>query len=483
MGSVWCLVFGVWLLSISSSQRMPPGKTTNTTYVTRNTKHQTLFNMKILQNARVVQLQPGSVQDKMDIVVEGSTILDVGQRLTETYPGAEVTDLHGAIVTPGIVCSHNHFYSGLARGILATIPPSPDFVSILQNLWWRLDRALDEESLYASGLICALEAIKAGTTSVIDHHASPSFIRGSLQVLKSCYEQAGLRGILCYETTDRNGRAGLKAGVEENIEFAKSVDRAKANGQRYLVEAAIGGHAPFTLDDEALSMLADAITTTGRGFHVHVAEDRYDTSYSHHRYGQDILQRLEEFGLVNEKSLFAHCVHVNESDIDIINAHDAFVLHNARSNMNNSIGYAEQLAAFTHVALGTDGIGSNMFEEMKVAYFKHKDAGGAYWPGDFLRFLHNGNEILARYFHKKFGRIEKGYQADLTIYDYDVPTPLAGENIAGHFVFGLSSRDVESVMIDGEFVYQHRQFPFEVAPIYENARREAQRLWNRMDAI
>lgn len=439
--------------------------------------------MKILKNTCLVQFQPGSVQGNMDIVIDGNKILDVGQNLAGKYTDADLKDLDGAMVTPGIVCSHNHFYSGLARGIMANIKPCPDFVSTLQNLWWRLDRALDEESLYSSGMVCVLEAIKAGTTSVIDHHASPSFIKGSLNVLKECYEKAGLRGILCYETTDRNGKADMKEGVKENVEFAKSVDKAKTEDKRYLVEAAIGGHAPFTLDDEALSMLADAVESTGRGFHVHVAEDRYDVSYSHHLYEKDIIQRLADFNLVNEKALFAHCVHLGESDIQLLNGHDAFVLHNARSNMNNFIGYAEKLSLFKNVALGTDGIGSNMFEEMKAAYFKHKDAGGQYWPGDFLGFLHNGNVILERYFAQQFGKIEKGYHADLTIYDYDLPTPLLKENIGGHLIFRLSSRDVNSVMIDGEFVYEDRQFPFDVKPIYENARKEAKRLWDRMDAL
>ncbi|MCP4399214.1 MAG: putative aminohydrolase SsnA [bacterium] len=439
--------------------------------------------MKILKNAYLIQFQPESVQENVDIVIDGNKIFDVGRNLAGNYPDADVKDLKGAMVTPGIVCSHNHFYSGLARGIMANIKPCPDFVSTLQNLWWRLDRALDEESLYSSGIICVLEAIKAGTTSVIDHHASPFFIKGSLNVLKECYEKAGLRGILCYETTDRNGEQGMQEGVAENIEFAQSIDAAKAENKRYLVEAAIGGHAPFTLNDKALSMLAEAVKTTGRGFHVHVAEGRYDVSYSHHLYGKDLLPRMQDFGLVNEKALFAHCVHLQDSEIDIINQHDAFVLHNARSNMNNSIGYAEKLSSFKNVALGTDGIGGNMFEEIKMAYFKHKDAGGPYWPGDFLGLLHNGNVILERYFDKKFGNVEKGYQADLTIYDYDVPTPLAAENIGGHFVFGMSSRDVNSVMVDGEFVYENRQFPFDVAPIYAKARKDAKVLWERMDAL
>lgn len=439
--------------------------------------------MKILKNTKVVHFAPGSVQDNLDIVIDGSVIQAVGPNLAANYPGAEVKDLKGAMVTPGIVCSHNHFYSGLSRGILANIKPSQDFISILINLWWRLDRAIDQDILYYSGLVCVLEAIKAGTTSVIDHHASPSFIKGSLDVLRQGYEKAGLRGILCYETTDRNGKEGTKEGVEENIEFAKSVDKAKAAGKPYLVEAAIGGHAPVTLDDDALRMLADAVKESGRGLHIHVAEDRYDVSDSHGTYQKDIMQRMADFGLVNDKGIFVHGVHLGAADIEVLNHYDAFLVHNARSNMNNSVGYAEKLPTVKNVALGTDGIGVNMFEEVKCAYFNHKDTGGAYWPGDYLRFLQNGNTLLERYFGEKYGKVEAGYKADLTIYDYDIPTPLTGDNVGGHFVFGMSSRDVKSVMVDGVMVYEDRQFPFDTAPIYAQAQKEAQRLWQCMDAL
>ena len=118
-----------------------------------------------------------------------------------------------------------------------------------------------------------------------------------------------------------------------------------------------------------------------------------------------------------------HGVHLGAPDIEILNQHDAFLVHNARSNMNNNVGYAEKLPTVKNVALGTDGIGVNMFEEVKCAYFKHKDTGGAYWPGDYLRFLQNGNTILERYFGEKYGKVAAGYKADLTIYDYDAPTP------------------------------------------------------------
>ena len=183
--------------------------------------------MLLLKNSCILQFQPPEVMEGMDILIDSGRIIDVGKNIVSNSPDTRAIDLEGNLVSPGLVCSHNHFYSALARGIIADIKPSTDFVSILQNLWWRLDRAIDEEILYYSGLIGALEAIKAGTTSVIDHHASPSFIRGSLKVLKSAFERAGLRGILCYEATDRNGNRGMREGIEENISFAHNIEKER----------------------------------------------------------------------------------------------------------------------------------------------------------------------------------------------------------------------------------------------------------------
>lgn len=441
--------------------------------------------MLILKNVTAVQLHPAMVQENVDIAIDGDEILAVGPALTQRFPEASYKEMHGKVVMPGIVCSHNHFYSGLSRGIQAKIAPCPDFISTLKNLWWRLDRALDEESLYYSGLICSLEAIKSGCTAVIDHHASPAYIAGSLDTLRNAFIKAGLRGMTCFETTDRNG--GLKelqAGVEENIRFAKHIDAAKEKGQQpYLVEAHIGAHAPFTVPDAGLAMLSEAVKVTGRGLHIHAAEDRYDVSHSHHHYGKDLLARLAEYDLIDSKTLIAHGLYLSADDIALLNDKDGFLVHNARSNMNNHVGYNHQLTGIRNLALGTDGIGSDMFEEMKFAFFKHRDAGGPLWPDSFARALTNGNALLSRNFHAKFGRLEAGYKADLTLCDYASPTPLLPENVAGHIAFGLGSSSVHSVMVNGVMVYEDRQFAFDCEPIYAQARKVAARMWQRMDAL
>ncbi len=439
----------------------------------------------MLKNATLAQLHPAKVEEGVDIVIENDRIIETGTNLSQRYPQARIKEMRGRLVMPGMVCSHNHFYSGLSRGIQANIAPSPDFISTLKNLWWRLDRALDEESLYYSGLICSLEAIRSGCTAVIDHSASPAYIAGSLSQLRNAFLKVGLRGMTCFETTDRNGGLQeLEASVEENIRFAREIDRARESGSEpYLVEAHIGAHAPFTVPDEGLAMLREALKATGRGLHIHMAEDRYDVSHSHHHYGKDLLVRLAEFDLIDSKTLVAHGLYLSEVDIELLNARDGFLVHNARSNMNNHVGYNQRLTAFRNLALGTDGIGSDMFEELKFAFFKHRDAGGPLWPDSFARALSNGNTLLSRNFNDRFGRVEAGYKADLTISDYTPPTPLLAANLAGHIAFGMGASHVHSVMVNGVMLYEDRQFAFDCEAIFAEARKVAKKMWQRMDAL
>jgi putative selenium metabolism protein SsnA len=440
--------------------------------------------MILLKNATVVHLHPAEVAPGVDIVLDGSMIVSVGRSAGEGIRPQRSIDLAGRVVMPGLVCGHDHFYSCLSRGILARIAPAPDFVSTLQNLWWRLDRAIDAETLRAGTMAGALEAVKAGCTAVIDHHASPSFIAGSLDVLKECFEAAGLRGVLCYETTDRNGPDGMRAGVEENRRFARLVEaERKPKGEHRLVEAMIGGHAPFTLPDEALDALAAVAAETGRGFHVHAAEDGFDTSYSHRVYRKSPLRRLDDAGLLGEKAIVGHGIYLTAEDREILNSRGAYLAHACRSNMNNHVGYNAELPHVKNVLLGTDGIGSDMLLEAKFAYFRHRDAGGPLGPGAFMRFLQAGNDVLHRCFGERFGRVEPGCKADLLVLDYDAPTPLVRENVPGHVLFGMGSRDVNTVIVNGTIVMENRTFRLDAGPVYAAAQAAARALWKRMDAL
>ena len=440
----------------------------------------------VIRNTRVIQtMEPVEVLEGVDVVIVDDKISKVGKNVAAGIKADKVIEGDGKTVIPGMICGHHHYYSGLSRGMLISAGPQTDLIQTLKEWWWRLDRAIDEESLYYSSLICSLDAIKNGTTTCIDHHESPNYIGGSLSTIARGMEETGLRGIVAYGITDRNyGMKEIREGVAEGNRFAKEVDDRKKKGEYVLCEAMVGGHAPFTIPEEGFEMLADSARKTGRGMHLHVAEGEYDSVWSHHFYNQDIVDRLDRHGLLSDKTLLVHGIYLNEHEVDLLNERGCFLAHNPRSNMNNQVGYPKYLPKVKNLIMGTDGCGSNMFEECKIAFFKNRDAKGPYWPGDYMRALTNANRLLEKYFTgEKFGRIEEGYKADITILDYNNPTPLVKENAAGHFVWGMSSNSVQSVIINGKLVMENRRFGFDEKEIYAKAAEAARKLWERTDKL
>lgn len=442
----------------------------------------------VIRNVRIMQTEPPfDVQEDQDVVIEGSLIKEIGKGIASQYPGCRVIDGSGRTLIPGNVCSHHHYYSGLSRGMLVQAGPQTDFIQTLKEWWWRLDRALDDEAIYYSSLICSIDAISSGTTAAIDHHASPCDIEGSLSIIAKGMEEVGIRGATCFEVTDRNsGMEEVERGIKENVRFAREVDSRLGRGENVLCQAMIGGHAPFTIPDKGLEMMKGAIEETGRGMHLHVAEDKYDSVFSHHYFNEDIIDRLDRFGLLDEKTLLVHGVHLSDKEVDTLNQRGCFLAHNPRSNMNNQIGYNTRLPGVRKLVLGTDGCGGNMFEEIKIAFFKHRDASGPFWPADFLAALNRGNRLVESVFQGKgrWGRVEKGFKADLALLDYKAPTPLVSGNAAGHFVWGMSSNAVETVIVDGRVVMENRQFPgLDVERIYARARETASEVWKKVDTI
>jgi putative selenium metabolism protein SsnA len=395
--------------------------------------------------------------------------------------GTERRECSGCLIVPGNVCAHTHLYSALARGMPYTLDPPEDFVQILQRVWWRLDRALDEETIRASALVGGMEALLSGTTTVVDHHAAPNAIDGSLDVIAEALETLGVRSVLCYETSDRDGSEAAQAGVAENRRFAELCRR----GEAPLARGMIGAHASFTLSDDTLEACADAARALGVGVHVHAAEDRADEADALGLYGVRVASRLERAGALDERTLVAHGVHLDDDEIALVRAAGASLAHNARSNMNNSIGRARVAALGHHVALGTDGIGADMFEESRAAYFRLREDDLAFPPSWPLERLAEGASFVGAAFgESRFGRLEAGAPADLVVLDYAAPAPLRESSFAGHWVFGLSSRHVRDVMVAGEWVVRDRKLTrVDRQELAAEAMLEAERLWKRLDDV
>jgi putative selenium metabolism protein SsnA len=415
------------------------------------------------------------------VVVEGETITAVGDTLAlqKKFPAAKPIDAAGQLILPGFICAHHHFYSTMARGMAIPGEPASNFVEILERLWWKLDRALDGEDVMLSAQVPLIECIRNGTTTVIDHHASPGAREGSLDLIEDAVRRAGIRASLCYEVSDRNVLGG---GIEENERFIKKTGHG--DGQ---VAAMMGLHASFTLSDETLERCVGIAQDGGVGCHIHVAEDAADREDSMSRFGLPTVPRLEKLGVAGAKSLFIHCVHIDEAEMDRIVATDTAVVHNPESNMNNAVGVTPLLGLLKKgalVGLGTDGMASDMLAQMRSAYLLHRlanrDPRVAFLEAPQL-LLGNNAEIAQRQFGLRLGAIAEGLPADLAILDYRPPTPLNAGNFLGHLIFGLVDAVVDTTVCKGRILMQNKQvLSLDEDRITARSRELAPRMWNRL---
>ncbi len=255
---------------------------------------------------------------------------------------------------PGNICAHTHFYGAYARGLAIPGPAPKDFPEILQKLWWPLDRSLRLDDVCSSAEVMVLDAIKHGTTTLIDHHASPNAIDGSLDVIAEVVRKSGVRAVLCYEVTDRDGTDKARAGIDENLRFMKRVGLKGKKPDR--VRATFGLHASLTLSDATLDACVRE-SPSGTGFHIHVAEHEADQYDSLAKSGMRIVDRLHRRGILGPNTIVAHAIHVDAREVNLLADSGTWVTHQPRSNMNNGVGVAEVelLAARRRTGLPGDG--------------------------------------------------------------------------------------------------------------------------------
>jgi len=397
-------------------------------------------------------------------------------------PAPDVLDAGGRLLMPALINCHTHLYSTLARGITLPGRAPKNFQEILKKLWWRLDRALDEDDVYSSALVGLIDAAKSGVGTMVDHHSSPNAVAGSLDVIERAFREVGLRGVLCYETSDRDGPRAATAAIAENVRF---VERARAAGDG-LVAATFGLHASFTLSDRTLRRAVEAAGGLGAGFHIHVAEDRSDLEHARRRFHKTVVRRLRDLGVLTERTLAAHCIHVTAGDVASLARVGAAVVHNPQSNSNNAVGVAkliELMRGGVLVGLGSDGYSPRMWEEFKTAFHLQKlrtgDPRVGYAEAYAAAFLNN-RTIVRRLWGMELGRVEAGARADLILVDYDPPTPLEAGNLFGHLLFGIANAPVDTLIVNGRIVLRDKRcITVDERAVAERARRQAEALWRR----
>ena len=394
------------------------------------------------------------------VVWTDNTIVEVGdfETLKKKYADAEFIDAKGGVIHPAFINTHEHIYSALARGLSIKGYAPNGFLEILDGLWWTIDRNLDNDLTKLSAEATYLECIKNGVTTIFDHHASFGEISGSLFAIEEAARDFGVRSVLCYEISDRDGKEKAHAAIKENVDFAKHALSLKDD----FIKGMMGMHASFTISDETMELCRKE-KPKEIGYHIHVAEDILDLHRCLKEHGKRIVDRLYDWDVLGEKTLLAHCIYVNPHEMDLIRDTNTMVLHNPESNMGNACGCPPTMEIVHKgilTGLGTDGYTHDMIESWKVANILHKhhlvDPGAAW--AEVPEMLFQGNARIAnRYFEKKLGVLEKGAAADIIITDYIPPTPMNAGNLNGHMLFGMNGRSVVTTVGNGKVLMKNRE--------------------------
>lgn len=378
-------------------------------------------------------------------------------------PDTEVIDCTGKLVTKSFAAGHHHAYSALARGMGSPNRTPRNFHEILQYIWWNLDKKLDAELIEVSALVTAMECARNGSTFVIDHHASPFAVSGSLGIISRAFEKVGVSHLLCYETSDRDGKVIAGEGLEETENWLKDH------------QGLVGLHASFTVGDETLNRAVDLMHKTDSGIHIHVAEDNYDQEQSLSEHGKRAVERLSDAGVLgSSKSILVHCLHLDERERELIRNSPAWVAENCESNLNNNVGYFNGAGLGENIMLGTDGMHSDMLQSLKAAFFVGQGHDNVSYDSVYRRFR-NVHHYLN----------ENGFRGDgennLVVLNYCSPTPVTKENFIGHLLFGISSRHITDVISGGRLIVRKRKIvTVDEQAIMKESRKQAERLWTAM---
>ena len=421
------------------------------------------------------------------VAVADGLIVEIGatRDLRAKHKGADFLDAAGAVIMPGLINIHAHGYGAFARGLAIPGEPPRTFLQILQSLWWKLDRALTLEDVYVSASLGFVDSLKNGTTTIFDHHASPNAIAGSLDEEARAAGEVGLRACLCYEVSDRDGPEPAAEGIEENVRFIRSL-----GGRPSRLAGCMGLHASLTLSDATLARAVQEAGKLGVGCHLHVAEGPEDGADSVSRYGKSVVRRLADLGVLGPRSIAAHCVHVDQEDIDLLARTRTIVAHNAQSNMSNAVGVAPALAMVgkgVRVGLGTDGFTTDLFEAAASTNIVHKLAArdpSVGWEEGQRMALGTNAEVATEFFGGRLGALAPGYGADLIIVDYDPYTAMNEGNFWGHMLFGMRGGQVRHAVVDGRVVMRDRQIlGLEEAGLRARARTLSKKVWERFAAL
>ena len=395
------------------------------------------------------------------VLLDGEAVREVGPlaELKAKYPGTEFVDAKGGVIMPGLINVHTHIYSGLARGLSIDGFNPTNFFEVLDGQWWYIDRHLTLDGTRASAYATVLDCIRDGVTTIFDHHASFCEIPGSLFAIKDVCRELGIRANLCYEVSERDGEEKCRQAIRENADFARWAREQDDD----MVKAMFGGHALFTMSDKTFEKMVKA-NDGMTGFHIHVAEGMNDVYDSLRNYGCRPVNRLLNHGILGDRTILGHCIHINPAEMDIIKETGTMVVNNPESNMGNAVGCSpvlQMMAKGITVGMGTDAYTHDMLESLKVFLIIQRHNAclpNVAWCEAMDMLFKNNAAIGAKYFKKPLGVLKPGAAADVIVMDYKPFTPFSDENIDGHMLFGMMGKNCRTTIINGKVLYKDREF-------------------------
>ncbi|MBM6887133.1 putative aminohydrolase SsnA [Pseudoflavonifractor phocaeensis] len=433
----------------------------------------------ITRDPALPYLEDGAVALDGEVVKEVGALAD----LKAKYPDAEFVDAKGGVIMPGLINVHTHIYSGLARGLAIEGNNPTNFLEVLEGMWWNIDRHLTLDGTRASAYATVLDCIRDGVTTIFDHHASFCEIPGSLFAIKDVCQELGIRANLCYEVSERDGEEKTRQSIQENADFAKWAKEQDDD----MIKAMFGGHALFTISDKTFEEMVKA-NDGMTGFHIHVAEGMNDVYDSLRNYGCRPVNRLLYNGILGEKTMLGHCIHVSPAELDIIKETNTMVCHNPESNMGNAVGCSPVLQMYGKgilIGLGTDAYTHDMLESLKVLLpmQRHNAAlPNVGWCEATGMLFENNAKICSRYFKKPLGVLKSGAAADVIVMDYKPFTPFSAENIDGHMLFGMMGKNCRTTIINGKVLYKDREFVgIDEERINAWTMEQAKKLWGELN--
>jgi len=392
-----------------------------------------------------------------DFFVEDEKIIKISEKDFYQYENSpneennpDVFDVKGAVVSIPNVNFHEHIYSRLAKGVPINGPMN-NFLNILKNLWWKLDLVLDKEMVEACTHVAAYESVKNGVQYIFDHHSSPNFTEGSLQSIKEILKSYNLKGVLCFETSDRNGNQIKEEALLENETFIKEQRNDYFKGM-------FGLHASFTVEDSTLSSAAELIGDSDKGIHIHLCEDDIDNTMSVKKYGTRPAERLLKNNLLNKKSILAHAIHLSKEDYDILKDNECAIALNLESNLNNAVGLHDisQFHDEVKLLIGTDGMHANVAKSLKQLFLILRYQGASFEEAfRLINKVYFDQIYFVRQYFPDYTSLNENDRANFIVWDYIPPTPLSSNNFFGHYIYGIVERGVKASFCNGEFIMKN----------------------------